>query len=65
MTLVVVILIGLGTVFIGSAMDNTPIVSTFQKILSGQTINWTGAQAPAKTSGSGGVGGPLGGIVIA
>ena len=45
MTLVVTILIGTGAVLIGSAMDNTPIIATFRKILSGQTVNWTGASA--------------------
>lgn len=42
MTIVVVILIGAGTLLIASALDCTPIVSTFQKIVSGQAVDWTG-----------------------
>lgn len=42
MTIVAVILIGTGVLFIASSLDNTPIVQTFQKIISGQFIDWSG-----------------------
>lgn len=44
MTLLVLALIGMGVIFIASALDDTPIVQTFQKILGGQAIDWTGSQ---------------------
>lgn len=43
MTIVAVILLGIGIIFIASSLDNTPIVQTFQKIISGQKINWSGS----------------------
>ena len=43
MTLLVVVLLGIGVIFIGSALDNTPIRTTFGKIISGQPVDWTGA----------------------
>lgn len=42
MTIVVVALLGAGILLIASALDNTPIVSTFQKIMRGEKINWSG-----------------------
>lgn len=42
MTTVAVVLIGVGVVLIASALDNTPIISTFQKIINGDVINWSG-----------------------
>lgn len=55
MTLLVVIILGTGVIFIASALDDTPIVLTFQKIIGGQAIDWTGAQgALIATGGSGG-----------
>ena len=49
MTMLIVILMGAGVLFVASAMDNTPLVSTFQKIISGQTIDWTGGSASNPT----------------
>jgi hypothetical protein len=43
MTLTVTVLLGIGVLFIASALDNTPLVQTTQKILSNQPIDWTGA----------------------
>lgn len=45
MTLVVVLMIGAGVILIASALDNTPIVATFQAIASGQAVDWTGSKA--------------------
>lgn len=49
MTMLIVILMGAGVLFVASAMDNTPIVSTFQKIMSGDPIDWTGGSAQTPT----------------
>jgi hypothetical protein len=49
MTVVVVILIGAGTIFVASALDNSSIVDTFQKIISGQPIDWSGTSGPITT----------------
>lgn len=43
MTIVMVLVLGLGLVFIASSLDDTPILQTFQKIMSGQKINWSGS----------------------
>lgn len=51
MTMAAVILIGAGILFISSALDNTPLVQTFQKIVSGQAINWAG-NTPGSTTGA-------------
>jgi hypothetical protein len=51
MTAVSIILLGVGIVLIASAMDNTPIIQTLQKIMSGQTIDWTGTQVAQATAG--------------
>lgn len=40
--MLVVAMLGIGVLLIASALDNTPIVATFQKIISGQTVNWSG-----------------------
>ena len=45
MTLISTILLGVGIVFIASSLDCTPIISTFQKIINGQLINWSGNSA--------------------
>lgn len=45
MTTVAVILIGAGVILIASSLDNSSIVETFQKIINGDTINWTGTPA--------------------
>ena len=42
MTLPVTLLLGVGFILIASALDNTPILSTFQKIMSGGVIDWSG-----------------------
>lgn len=42
MTIVIVVLLGAGLLLIASALDNTPILATFQKIVSGQRVNWSG-----------------------
>lgn len=53
MTIVPVILIGAGILFIASALDNTPLVGTFQKIISQQPINWAGTVTTTGTQGTG------------
>jgi hypothetical protein len=45
MTMIVVMLIGLGTIFIASALDCSDIQTTFMNIVSGKTIDWTGQSA--------------------
>lgn len=45
MTIVVVVLLGAGVLLIASALDNTPIVQTFQKILNGNAIDWSGTNS--------------------
>jgi hypothetical protein len=52
MTMITVILLGLGMVLIASSLDNTPLVTTFQKIMSGQPINWNGGNSDGVTSKS-------------
>jgi hypothetical protein len=47
MTIVVVLLLGAGVLFVASALDNTPIITTFQKIISGQHVNWSGQSGDA------------------
>src|SRR5215469_59307 len=44
MTTIIVVLIGIGVVFIASSLDCTPIKDTFTKIVSNQAIDWTGTQ---------------------
>jgi hypothetical protein len=51
MTFTTTILIGVGILFIASALDDTPILDTARKIISGQTIDWTGGSG-SNTSGS-------------
>lgn len=53
MTIVPVILIGAGILFIASALDNSSIVQTFQKIISQQPINWAGTVTTTGTQGTG------------
>lgn len=63
MTILVTVLLGAGVLFVASALDNTPIIQTFQKIISGQKIDWTGGSSstPTPTTGNPAVvgGGPL------
>ena len=42
MTLLSVVLLGAGLILVASALDNSSIVDTFHKIVSGQPIDWTG-----------------------
>ena len=42
MTFITTTLLGAAILFIASSLDNTPITVTFQKIISGQKIDWTG-----------------------
>ncbi len=42
MTFLAVALFGAGLIFIGSALDNTPILATIGKILNRQELDWTG-----------------------
>lgn len=57
MTFVITIMIGAGALFLGSALDNTPLVQTFQKILANQPLDWTGQKSSIITQP--GVGGGL------
>jgi hypothetical protein len=50
MTFVATVLIGAGLLLIASALDDTSIVSTFQKIVSGQTIDWSGKGTTSTTN---------------
>ena len=54
MTILVTVLLGAGVLFVASALDNTPIISTFQKIISGKPIDWTGGSSatPSPTTGN-------------
>lgn len=49
MTFVITIMIGAGVLFLGSALDNTPLVQTFQKILANQPLDWTGQKSSTIT----------------
>jgi hypothetical protein len=42
MTIVLALAIGAGILLVASALDNTSLVATFQKIISGNAINWSG-----------------------
>lgn len=42
MTLVAVIILGVGIVMLGSALDNSSIQDTLQKVLNNQPLNWSG-----------------------
>lgn len=44
MTTIVVVLIGIGVVFIASSLDCTPIRETFNTIVTNQSIDWTGTK---------------------
>ena len=50
MTFIDVLIIGLGGLLVASALDNTPIVQTFQKIIKGQAINIKQDTAPSPTN---------------
>lgn len=52
MTLITTVLLGAGVLFIASALDNTPLVQTFQKILSNSPINWSGSGEVASPAGT-------------
>jgi hypothetical protein len=45
MSTVVVVLIGVGAILIGSALDCTDIKTTFMKIVQNQPIDWSGSSA--------------------
>ena len=67
MTVVVVILLGVGVVLIASAIDCSSIVTTFQKIINNTPVDWTG-NAPCSSAtpvpgsaGSAGGGGSVAG----
>lgn len=45
MTTIITILIGAGVLFIASGLECQPLVSTFQKIISNQAIDWSGSAA--------------------
>src|SRR5438270_8662194 len=49
MTIVVVVLFGAGVLFVTSALENCPIVSTFQHIIQGDTIDWSGKTSPCSS----------------
>ncbi len=55
MTMIVVMLIGIGTIFIASALDCSDIKTTFENIVGGKTIDWTGGNCSQGPS----VGGPV------
>jgi hypothetical protein len=42
MTFTGVLLIGLGVVFIASGLEGNSLLSTFQSIINGDTIDWSG-----------------------
>jgi hypothetical protein len=63
MTFVVTVLIGAGILFVASALDDTPLIQTFQKIISNQPINWTGASS-SPTSGTSAATGPSTGTTV-
>ena len=52
MTMIVAVLIGTGTLFIASAIECISLVDTFQKIISGKTIDWSGQTAQCANTGS-------------
>ena len=56
MTIIEVVLIGTAVLLIASALDNTPIVSTFQKIITNQPIDWSGNAGGTKVASTGDVG---------
>ena len=44
MTTIIVVLIGIGVVFIASSLDCTPIRETFNAIVTNQAIDWSGTK---------------------
>ena len=52
MTFTVTALLGLGVLFIASALDDSTLIESAKKILQGNQINWSGQQpaAPSTTS---------------
>lgn len=56
MTFIIVVLLGAGVIFVASSLDNTPIIQTFQKIVSGGTIDWSGSGANTQIGISGATG---------
>lgn len=44
MTTIVVVLIGIGVVFIASSLDCTPIRDTFTAIVTNQSVDWSGTK---------------------
>lgn len=55
MTIVTIIILATGVIFIASALDGTPIILTFQKIISGQPIDWTGSAGSLTMSPTGAI----------
>ena len=47
MTTIIVVLIGIGVVFIASSLDCTPIKDTFTKIVTNQSVDWSGKNCPS------------------
>jgi hypothetical protein len=50
MTIVVVALLGLGILLIASALDDCAIIPTFQKVVSGNSVNWKGNKTNCGTT---------------
>ncbi len=50
MTMVVVIMIGAGVLFVASALENQSLFNTFNKIVANQPINWSGATPSSSTT---------------
>lgn len=42
MTILAVLLLGIGGVLIASSLDDSSIVDTFKKLIAGQAIDWSG-----------------------
>jgi hypothetical protein len=53
MTTIVTVLLGAGVLFIASALECQSLVNTFQKIVSNQTIDWSGQSGCTSGGGSG------------
>jgi hypothetical protein len=52
MTTVVTVLFGAGILFIASALECQPLVDTFQKIINGDTIDWSGSSGCGTAAGN-------------
>ena len=47
MTIVMLLMLGTGVIMVASSLDNTPIIQTFQKVVSGKAIDISGANTTA------------------